>query len=35
MYYLCVVKREDMHTVRILSFAILSISDLRGSYMYM
>ncbi len=35
MYYLCVEKREDMHTVRILSFAVLIISKLCGSKMYM
>ena len=35
MYYLCVVKREDMHTVRVLSFAVLTISKLRSFYMYM
>ena len=35
MYYLCVYKREDMHRVRILSFVLLIVSELRGPYMYM
>ncbi len=35
MYYLCIAKREDMHTVRTLSFAVLTISELRSLYMYM
>ena len=35
MYYLWEEKREDMHRVRILSFALLIISKLRVSYMYM
>ncbi len=34
MYYLCVEKREDMHIVRILSFALLSISKLYTPEMY-
>ena len=34
MYYLCEEKREDMHRVLILSFALLTISKLRISYMY-
>ncbi len=34
MYYLCVVKREDMHPVRTLSFALLIINKLRATYMY-
>ncbi len=35
MYYLWVVKREDMHPVRVLSFAVLTISDLRAVEVYM
>ncbi len=34
MYYLCVEKREGMHRVRTLSFAILNINKLHTSYMY-
>ncbi len=35
MYYLCVSEREDMHPVRTLSFAVLTINDLRAADMYM
>ena len=35
MYYLCVVKREDMHPVRVLSFVVLTISKLCAAEMYM
>ncbi len=35
MYYLWVVKREDMHRVLTLSFALLTIKELCSSYMYM
>ena len=34
MYYFCVEKREDMHTVRTLSFVLLSINKLQNSEMY-
>ncbi len=30
MYYLCVVKREDMHRVRILSFVMLIFNALQA-----
>ncbi len=34
MYYLWEEKREDVHRVRIPSFALLTISKLRAAYMY-
>ncbi len=35
MYYLCIEKRGDMHRVRIPSFRVLTINDLRAADMYM
>ena len=34
MYYLCVSEREDMHTVRTLSFLVLIINNLGSQKMY-
>lgn len=33
-HYLCEEKREDMHSVLILSFALLTINNLRSTKMY-
>ena len=35
MCYLCIEKRGDMHRVRIPSFVLLDISELRAADMYM